>query len=254
MNGKSSGNVAQSKSQSKSKSKESQQATRTSGTTNADSEHQNVEEVEQAEEEAADSNSTADDVAGSESGADMDKPAEVTVAAGNVGAGRSDEDGASNPDEDSSGSGGQREAGAGSGGIGRGSASAGIKAVRRAHLTLSRIEPWSVMKFSFIVSLVCFIVLFVAVAVIYMILSALGVFDAVTDLITSLVEGGEAEEDAIGMNPETWFVPARVLGYTGLIGALNIILITALATVGAMIYNLAADLVGGLDITLSEIE
>ncbi len=107
------------------------------------------------------------------------------------------------------------------------------------------------MKFSFVVSLVCFIVLFVAIAVIYTILSTLGVFDALTELITSLTE---SEDEELQVDPETWFSPARVLGYTGLVGALNIILITALATVASMLYNLAADLVGGIDITLSESE
>ncbi|MBB4935431.1 hypothetical protein F4561_006325 [Lipingzhangella halophila] len=130
-------------------------------------------------------------------------------------------------------------------------AATATKAGRKAHLTVSRVEPWSVMKFSFVVSLVCFIVLFVAVAVIYTILSALGVFDAMTELIASLTEG---EDEEIQVNPETWFSPARVLGYTGLVGALNIILITALATVGSMLYNLAADLVGGIDVTLNEAE
>ena len=48
---------------------------------------------------------------------------------------------------------------------------------RKAHLSVSRVEPWSVMKFSFVVSLVCFIILFVAIAVIYATLSMLGVFD-----------------------------------------------------------------------------
>lgn len=139
----------------------------------------------------------------------------------------------------------------GSGGSG-GSAGSGEPEMRRAHLTLSRVEPWSVMKFSFVISLVCFIILFVAVAVVYVILSALGVFDAITELITSLTDGGE--EDDLGLNPETWFSAARVLGYTGLWGAANIVLITALSTFGSMLYNLAADLVGGLDITLSESE
>lgn len=124
---------------------------------------------------------------------------------------------------------------------------------RKAHLTLSRIEPWSVMKFSFIISLVCFIVLFVAVAVLYTGLEVLGVFDAVTELVTSLTEGDEVSKD-LSINPEVWFSPTRILGYTALFGALNVILITALATAGAMLYNLSADLVGGLDVTLSETE
>ncbi|HLU99019.1 MAG TPA: DUF3566 domain-containing protein [Thermobifida alba] len=128
-----------------------------------------------------------------------------------------------------------------------------VKTARKAHLTLSRIEPWSVMKFSFVISLVCFIVLFVAVAVLYTGLASLGVFDAVTELVTSLTEGEDGGDD-LNLNPAEWFSPTRVLGYTALIGALNVILITALATIGAMLYNLAADLVGGLDVTLSETE
>ncbi|WP_052809732.1 DUF3566 domain-containing protein [Streptomonospora alba] len=126
------------------------------------------------------------------------------------------------------------------------------KSTRKAHLSVSRVEPWSVMRFSFVISLVCFIILFVAVVVLYGILSGLGVFSAITDLITSLTEGGEGDE--LNLQPESWFSPSRVLGYTALIGALNIILITSLSTIGAMLYNLAADLVGGFDITLSETE
>ncbi|WP_394350089.1 DUF3566 domain-containing protein [Streptomonospora sp. PA3] len=108
------------------------------------------------------------------------------------------------------------------------------------------------MRFSFIISLVCFVILFVAVLVLYGILTSLGVFDAITELIASLTEGGEGDE--LNLHPEQWFAPGRVLGYTGLIGALNIILITSLSTIGAMLYNIAADLVGGIDITLSESE
>ncbi|WP_159943366.1 MULTISPECIES: DUF3566 domain-containing protein [unclassified Nocardiopsis] len=124
---------------------------------------------------------------------------------------------------------------------------------RKAHLTVSRVEPWSVMKFSFVVSLVCFIVLFVAIAVIYATLSMLGVFEELTNMITALLEG-DGGEDELGLNPAAWFSPGRVLGYTGVVGALNIVLITALSTVGAMLYNLVADLVGGIDVTLSEAE
>ncbi|WP_116247558.1 DUF3566 domain-containing protein [Nocardiopsis sp. FIRDI 009] len=126
---------------------------------------------------------------------------------------------------------------------------------RKAHLTVSRVEPWSVMKFSFVVSLVCFIVLFVAVAVIYATLSMLGVFDEVTSMMEALLEGeANTGEGELGLNPAAWFSPGRVLGYTGVIGALNIVLITALSTVGAMVYNLVADLVGGVDVTLTEAE
>lgn len=113
-----------------------------------------------------------------------------------------------------------------------------------------RIEPWSVMKFSFVISVVCFIVLFVAVAVLYGALAGLGVFDSVQKTIQSLTSG----QGSGGFNAGTWFSASHVLGYAGLIGVMNVIFITALATVGAVLYNVAADLIGGIEVTLRETE
>lgn len=126
------------------------------------------------------------------------------------------------------------------------------KAPRKAQLQLSRLEPWSVMKFSFVMSLVCFVVLLVAVVVLYMILSGLGVFDAISDTVNDLTR--EQGENTGGLDAGSWFSFARIFGYTVLVGALNVLLITALSTVGSVIYNLAADLVGGVEVTLKEAE
>ncbi|HWB35011.1 MAG TPA: DUF3566 domain-containing protein, partial [Rugosimonospora sp.] len=43
-----------------------------------------------------------------------------------------------------------------------------------------------------------------------------------------------------------------VIGTAGVIGLVNVVLFTALATLGAFIYNVCADLVGGIEVTLSE--
>jgi hypothetical protein len=126
------------------------------------------------------------------------------------------------------------------------------KTPRKAHLQVSRFEPWSVMKFSFIMSLVCFVVLLVAVTVLYVILSGLGVFDAISSTINDLTREQGAKEG--GLDAGRWFSFARVFGYTALVGALNVLLITALATVWAVIYNLAADFAGGVEVTLKEAE
>jgi Transmembrane domain of unknown function (DUF3566) len=135
--------------------------------------------------------------------------------------------------------------------VGLGQATAGqvqATTLRRAQLALARIEPWSVMKFSFVISLVCFIVLFVAVAVLYGTLAGLGVFDS----LQRTVQGVTSGQGSTGVNPATWFSASRVLGYTALIGAVNVILITALSTVGSVLYNVASDLVGGIEVTLRE--
>lgn len=195
-------------------------------------------------------------------------PAKKTAASSTATAGESPSAAVSGGSSSSSRTGGASSAAGGNGasygsasggipsGAGRGgeppSAAKATPSMRKAHLSVSRVEPWSVMKFSFVVSLVCFIVLFVAVAVIYAILAGLGVFDELTNMITALLEGEEGEE--LGLNPSQWFSPGVILGYTGVLGALNIVVITALCTVGALLYNLVADLVGGIDITLTEAE
>jgi hypothetical protein len=43
-------------------------------------------------------------------------------------------------------------------------------------------------------------------------------------------------------------------GVQNVLGAINIVLVSALATVSAFIYNVSADLAGGLEVTLSERE
>jgi len=120
---------------------------------------------------------------------------------------------------------------------------------RRAQLVLARIEPWSVMKFSFMISLVGWVILFVAVAALYYVLNKLGVFHSVQSTITDVTSGkGSSGSDANGH----WFSASRILGYTMLVGAVNVVLITALATVGAVIYNLVTHLAGGIEVTLKE--
>ena len=122
------------------------------------------------------------------------------------------------------------------------------RTARQAHLTVARVEPWSVMKFSFVVSLVAFVVLFVAVSLLYGALDGLGVFDSLQRVVTSLT----SSQGSAGVNSSKWFSASRVLGYTALLGSLNIVLITAMSTIGAVVYNLTSRLVGGVEVTLRE--
>jgi hypothetical protein len=121
---------------------------------------------------------------------------------------------------------------------------------RKAQLTVARIEPWSVMKFSFMISLVGWVIFFVAVAALYFLLDKLGVFHSIESTV-GLVTAGKGHA---GANARAWFSASRVLGYTMLIGAVNVVLITALSTVGAVIYNLVTAVAGGIEVTLKETE
>ena len=122
------------------------------------------------------------------------------------------------------------------------------RTARQAHLTVARVEPWSVMKFSFVVSLVAFVILFVAVSVLYGVLSGLGVFDSLQRVVQSVT----SSQTSAGVNAKAWFSASKVLGYTALLGSLNIVLITAMATIGSVVYNLTSRLVGGVEVTLRE--
>ena len=124
------------------------------------------------------------------------------------------------------------------------------RSARQAHLTIARVEPWSVMKFSFVVSLVAFVILFVAVSVLYGVLSGLGVFDSLQRVVASIT----SSQGSAGVNAKAWFSASKVLGYTALLGSFNIVLITAMATIGSVVYNLTSRLVGGVEVTLRETE
>ena len=124
------------------------------------------------------------------------------------------------------------------------------RTARQAHLTVARVEPWSVMKLSFVVSLVAFVIMFVAVSVLYASLAGLGVFDSLQRVVSDVT----SSQGSAGVNAKVWFSASKVLGYTALLGSLNIVLITAMATIGAVVYNLTSRLVGGVEVTLKETE
>jgi Transmembrane domain of unknown function (DUF3566) len=136
----------------------------------------------------------------------------------------------------------------------KGSATAGRKPVtkggrgpRRARLQLRHIDTWSAFKISFVLSIALFFIWMVAVGVLYGVLSGLGVFDTLNELFGQL--GSASGSDSGGGDVVT---PGVVFGGAAVIGAINIVLMTALCTVGTFIYNLCSDLVGGLELTLSE--
>jgi hypothetical protein len=131
-------------------------------------------------------------------------------------------------------------------GRGRGRGSAKSRGPRRARLQLRHIDTWSALKISLVLSIALFFIWMVAVGVLYGVLSALGVFKTLNDLFGQL---GSASGAGGGGDVVT---PGVVFGGAAVIGAINIVLMTALCTVGTFIYNLCSDLVGGLELTLSE--
>jgi hypothetical protein len=117
---------------------------------------------------------------------------------------------------------------------------------RRARLQLRHIDTWSALKISLVLSIALFFIWMVAVGVLYGVLNALGVFDTLNELF------GQLGTDTGSDTGNKVLTPGVVFGGAAIIGAINIVLLTALCTVGTFIYNMCSDLVGGLELTLSE--
>lgn len=120
---------------------------------------------------------------------------------------------------------------------------------RRASLQVKRFDPWSVLKLAIVLGIATFLVWMVAVGLLYTVLDGMGVWDQINGTYASLV-AGEPAEGAV----DPLITGARVFGFAAVVGGINIVLVAALATVGAFIYNISADLAGGLELTLSERE
>ena len=129
-------------------------------------------------------------------------------------------------------------------------ASPNRKPPRRARLRLTRIDPWSVMKTSFLLAIAFGVVTVVSVFIIWSVLSAAGVWDSINQTVQDVVGG----EDAGTWDVEKYVGMSRVMGFTILVAVVDVILITAIATLGAFLYNMAAALLGGVELTLAEDE
>jgi transmembrane protein DUF3566 len=119
---------------------------------------------------------------------------------------------------------------------------------RRARLRLVHLDPWSVMKTSFLLSIAFGIVTVVSVAVVWAVLGAAGVWDSINSTVTDVLGG----ESGSTFDVQNYVGTSRVLGFTMIVAVVDVILITAIATLGAFLYNLAAALLGGLEVTLAE--
>lgn len=118
---------------------------------------------------------------------------------------------------------------------------------RRVKLTVSRIDPWSAMKMSFLISVALGIAGVVMVAVLWMILSGMGVFSEVNRLVGTILQDSENPFDLMD-----FLGFGRVLSLSIVIGVIDVILLTALSTLGAFLYNICSSLVGGLQLTLTD--
>lgn len=125
----------------------------------------------------------------------------------------------------------------------------GARSPRKARLRLTQVEPWSVLKVSFLLSVAFSVVSFVAVLIVWSVLGVAGVWDSINATVHTIETTGDQQgtfdiTDYVGMG--------RVLGFTAVVSVVNVVLLTAIATLTAFLYNTASALLGGVEVTLSE--
>jgi hypothetical protein len=122
---------------------------------------------------------------------------------------------------------------------------AGLGGPRRVRLTVSRIDPWSVMKLAFLLAVAIGIMTVVAAAVFWFVVDGLGTFDEIQQFINQVI--GQQATDI-----SEFVAFDRVVSLATLIAIVNIVLMTAIATIIAIVYNITAALVGGVHVTLTD--
>ncbi|WP_435741766.1 DUF3566 domain-containing protein [Nocardioides sp. SYSU DS0663] len=127
-------------------------------------------------------------------------------------------------------------------------AAGGPRSPRRARLRLTRVDPWSVMKTAFLLSIAFGVVTVVSVFMVWSVLGAADVWESINRTVQDVVGG----EQAGTFDIEDYLGTSRVLGFTMLVAAIDVVLLTAVATLAAFLYNMAAALLGGVEVTLAE--
>jgi hypothetical protein len=119
--------------------------------------------------------------------------------------------------------------------------------VRRARLLVSKVEPWSVLKMAFLLSVALGIVTVVAAIVLWTVLDLTGIFDQVDSLLGTL-----AGSEGAGFELKKIASLGQVASFATIIAVINVVLLTALSMLSAVLYNIAATLVGGIGVTLTD--
>lgn len=118
--------------------------------------------------------------------------------------------------------------------------------VRRARLVVSKVDTWSVLKLAFLLSVALGIITVVASLVLWLVLNLTGLFDGINEMLSML--GGNAG----GTDIKEFLSLGNVALFATIISVVNVILLTALSVLGALLYNIAAALIGGIGVTLTD--
>ncbi|NHU84916.1 DUF3566 domain-containing protein [Kocuria sp. JC486] len=118
--------------------------------------------------------------------------------------------------------------------------------VRRARLVVSKVDTWSVLKLAFLLSVALGIITLVAAVLLWILMDITGLFNGINELMRMLAgpEGSTDIREVVSLG--------QVAVVATVFAVINVILLTLLSVLGAVLYNLAAGLIGGIGLTLTD--
>jgi len=120
---------------------------------------------------------------------------------------------------------------------------------RRARLRISRVDPWSVMKIALLFSVAAWIIFIVATWVVFTVLESTGLYGAINKTVAQVFASPDATAT---FNIQDYINTTKATALAALVGAVNVVIMTALATIFAFLYNLSAVVMGGIEVTMAE--
>jgi len=112
---------------------------------------------------------------------------------------------------------------------------------RHARVVVRKVGPWSVLKISFLFYLCVMAVILGAFVILYGLLGAIGALDSLQRLIRDLFA-----DQSFEINGNWLFTRGLAIGLG------MVVLWTLINVFVAFLYNLLSDIVGGIEVTLSE--
>lgn len=115
--------------------------------------------------------------------------------------------------------------------------------MRRVRRTIRYIDPISVLKLSLFYYGIFLIVWLIIAAILFGILNSLGLFNAIEDISEGFALGWQVNIDLFFIEKWTFFI-----------GLILVILGSLVNVLLAFLYNVGADMVGGIEVTFAERE
>lgn len=112
-------------------------------------------------------------------------------------------------------------------------------AVRRVRRIIRKVDPWTVLKAAFVFNAIMGLVFVLGMWVMWSLVLQKGIPEKIVDLF-------DAVTITLTIDGPLYF---RIVVILAIIGAIGM---TAFMTLGAVIYNLISDLVGGIEVTVLE--